>query len=344
MDTNANSPESVETGLTEQGAADALLDLMQADNTDSDPQQETEEPEEEGHTEESSEEPEAETDESNEEESDEEESNEDNESEEESDGDEDAPEEDLFEVTVKDEEGNDVVEQVSTDELVKGYMRTRDYNRKRTIEGKAHKDAIKELSTVRDSLEATLAAQVTVEEQTFQQLVQQMNRAKTERPDLYPQLHYKALQMQQEVEAKRGTLNQLQQSYQAQKHEEDNLRVQQALGELKEIYPDWEQKQQVLTGYLANNGFSNEDVRGMVNPKIVELVEKARLYDEQQTNLQQASYKKVKRKPQTTLSAGTTGKADNIKSKRVHNETLERVRQTGSVDDAAAALEKLFNQ
>lgn len=333
---NANSTESVDSGLTEQGAAEAFLDLMNTDNPDSEPQQETTDPE--GQPEESSEESEAETEEEQEEESDE-----DSESEEEE-SDEEETEEELFEVTVKDEEGNDVIEQVPTEELVKGYMRTKDYNRKRTMEGKAHKDAIKELSSIRDTLESTLAAQVTVEEQTFQQLIHQMNRAKTERPDLYPQLHYKALQMQQEVEAKRGTLGQLQNSYNVQKHEEDNLRVQQSLGELQEIYPDWEQKQQVLTGYLARSGFNNDDVRGMVNPKIVELVEKARLYDEQQSSLQQTTYKKVKRKAPTTLSAGTTGKADSIKSKRVHNETVDRVRQSGSVDDAAAALEQLFNR
>lgn len=324
---DANSTES----FTQDSAADAILDLISPKAEEV--EQEVEEQEtpdlEEGQTEESGEESEDDT----------EEQEEDTEEEAEEEAE---PEEDYFQVTVKDEDGNDVLEDVTEQELIHGYMRSKDYSRKRTAEGKAHKDAIAQLSGIRDTLEGTIAAQVSIEEKTLQDLMRQLPIAKEQRPDLYQQLHYKALQLQQEVAGKRETLEQLSSSYLAQRDEEQNTRIQQSLHELHNIYPDWGEKQQVLSSYLANEGFSNEDVRGMINPKVVALVEKARLYDEQQSTADSANYKRVKRKITKTLDAGVSGKTAQLRTNKAHNETVGKAKQSGSVDDAASALHALF--
>ena len=341
MTDNANSTESVvenvevsnesSAPLTTDSAADAILAMMT-------PQQEDTQQEEPTSDEQ--------VDDSGEEEHDDTDNPEDSEDEDaETDGSEEQQEEEeYFQVTVKDEDGNDVVEDVSGDELVKGYMRNKDYHRKRTMEAKQVKEQISELTTVRDNLEATMAANLSLEEQTLQQLGNQLQVAQQQRPDLYPELHYKYLQLSQEVANKRNTVNQLRQSYMAQRQEEEQSSVSKALSELQTIYPDWEHKQQELSGYLSNQGFSNADVRGMVNPKIVELVEKAMAYDNQQATLKDAGYKKLKRKVPKVLKSGT-GNAEVAanKSKGV-NQATDQLRKTGSVDDAANALLAMFNK
>lgn len=343
MTINANSPESVtanvvqveqpveQTGYTEQGAAEAILNLMNQSQEEETTQQD--EPTSEEQVEESSDEQDVE-DTDSEEESQDEESSEEQEEE----------EQDYFQVTVKDEEGNDVQEEVSTDELISGYMRNKDYHRKRTMEAKQVKEQVTELSQVRDNLESMLAANISLDERALQTLQSQLSNAQQNRPDLYPELHYKYLQLSQSVEQRRGTLNQLQQSYLEQRNAEESSKFEENLRELQTIYPDWESKQQELTGYLANQGFTDNDVRGMVNPKIVELVEKAMAYDSQQATLKDAGYKKLKRKVPKVLKGGTGNVGVAATKRKAITEAQQRVRKTGSVDDAANAIYSLMNQ
>jgi len=114
---------------------------------------------------------------------------------------------------------------------------------------------------------------------------------------------------------------------------------------LPDIIPEWRdntvaaKEAKDLRAFLLNEGFSEEDVNGLTNATLVKLARKAMLYDKGQTRATEAR-KKPKTQKTKTLKAGSRNTQPKPKSSQ--QQALQRVRQTGRVQDAAAAIKSLL--
>ena len=114
---------------------------------------------------------------------------------------------------------------------------------------------------------------------------------------------------------------------------------------LPEIIPEWRDSKVAskeakdIRAFLLGEGFTEQDVNGLQNATLVKLARKAMLYDKGQTRATEA-----KKKPRTqkakTLKAGSRGSQPKPSSEQ--QQALQRARQTGRVQDAAAAIKSLL--
>lgn len=114
---------------------------------------------------------------------------------------------------------------------------------------------------------------------------------------------------------------------------------------LPDLIPEWrdtkvaKQEATDLRNFLLNEGFSENDVNGLRNATLVKLARKAMLYDRGQTRATQAKTAKPKPKAKT-LKTGSRGSQP--KPKSAQTQALQRARQTGRMQDAAAAIKSLL--
>ena len=114
---------------------------------------------------------------------------------------------------------------------------------------------------------------------------------------------------------------------------------------LPDLIPEWrdtkvaKQEATDLRNFLLNEGFTENDVNGLRNATLVKLARKAMLYDRGQTRATQAKTAKPKPKAKT-LKTGSRGSQP--KPKSAQTQALQRARQTGRMQDAAAAIKSLL--
>tara|TARA_R110000782_G_C14614669_1_gene392533 strand:- start:160 stop:660 length:501 start_codon:yes stop_codon:yes gene_type:complete len=114
---------------------------------------------------------------------------------------------------------------------------------------------------------------------------------------------------------------------------------------LPEIIPEWRDKKVAtkeagdLKDFLVREGFSEQDISGLTNATLVKLARKAMLYDRGQTRAKTAK-QKPKQQASKTLKSGS--RATQPRPKGEQQQALQRVRQSGRVNDAAAAIKSLL--
>jgi hypothetical protein len=114
---------------------------------------------------------------------------------------------------------------------------------------------------------------------------------------------------------------------------------------LPDLIPEWrdtkvaKQEATDLRNFLLTEGFTENDVNGLRNATLVKLARKAMLYDRGQTRATQAKTAKPKPKAKT-LKTGSRGSQP--KPKSAQTQALQRARQTGRMQDAAAAIKSLL--
>ncbi len=94
-----------------------------------------------------------------------------------------------------------------------------------------------------------------------------------------------------------------------------------------------------IEGYLINRGFSDADIESIANPEIIDIIYRALKYDQQQANVQKA-VKHVESKPRIT--APGTGTKSASSSDQKFRADAARLKQTGSINDAAALISRLL--
>jgi len=242
-------------------------------------------------------------------------------------------------------------EEITVEELKRGNLRQRDYTRKtqelaelrREVEAReaevAHKDA--QYAQMLPALEERLMQPVEQEPDwdTLYDTDPTM-AAKAER-QWRKQQEERAAQLQA-VEAERQRMMGLEQ----QRLEQMQARYFEEQRELlPELIPEWRdnsvasKEAKDIRGFLLKEGFSEQDVNGLTNATLVKLARKAMLYDQGQTRATEAK-KKPKTQKTKTLKAGSRSTQPRPKSEQT--QALQRVRQTGRVQDAAAAIKTLL--
>jgi hypothetical protein len=242
-------------------------------------------------------------------------------------------------------------EEITVEELKRGNLRQRDYTRK-----------TQELAEARKTLEANYeeiqreraqyAQMLPALQERLQQPVEQepdwdtlydtdpVMAAKAER-QWKKQQEERTAQLQA-VEAERQRMMGLEQQ-RLEQMQAQYFEQQREL--LPELIPEWRdntvasKEAKDIRGFLLKEGFSEQDVNGLTNATLVKLARKAMLYDQGQTRATEAK-KKPKTQKTKTLKAGSRSTQPRPKSEQ--KQALQRVRQTGRVQDAAAAIKTLL--
>ena len=242
-------------------------------------------------------------------------------------------------------------EEITVEELKRGNLRQRDYTRKTQELAEARKQLEVNYEEIQRE-RAQYAQMLPALQERLQQPVEQepdwdtlydtdpTMAAKAER-QWRKQQEERAAQLQA-VEAERQRMMGLEQQrlgqMQAQYFEEQRQI-------LPELIPEWRdntvasKEAKDIRGFLLKEGFSEQDVNGLTNATLVKLARKAMLYDQGQTRATEAK-KKPKTQKTKTLKAGSRSTQPRPKSEQ--KQALQRVRQTGRVQDAAAAIKTLL--
>ena len=323
-------------------AQDALLKMMEPE-TETPETEEAQPTEEEESTEETQ-------DESLEEESEEEE--EAGEAEEESEeSDEEAKEELLYAVTVNGEE-----QEVTLEELTKGYSRQSDYTKK-TQEIANNRKGM-------ESLQQQYNSEISQIQQERQQYLESLNQIISNTAsglDKFVNVDWNDLKESDPLEyvTKREEFREAQEQVQAmqqehyvaqQRQSQDIQRfrtkaLQEEHGKLVSVLPDWaepEKQKKIVSeirSYASGQGFSDEELNSLVDHRSLLVLMKAQKYDK----LQKADIKSKKLKNKPRVIRAGAGKDKKEDSKRSAKQKMKRLRHTGHVDDAASLLEDMFN-
>ena len=242
-------------------------------------------------------------------------------------------------------------EEITVEELKRGNLRQRDYTRKTQELAEARKQLEANYEEIQRE-RAQYAQMLPALQERLQQPVEQepdwdtlydtdpTMAAKAER-QWRKQQEERAAQLQA-VEAERQRMMGLEQ----QRLEQMQARYFEEQRELlPELIPEWRdnsvasKEAKDIRGFLLKEGFSEQDVNGLTNATLVKLARKAMLYDQGQTRATEAK-KKPKTQKTKTLKAGSRSTQPRPKSEQT--QAFQRVRQTGRVQDAAAAIKTLL--
>ena len=242
-------------------------------------------------------------------------------------------------------------EEITVEELKRGSMRQRDYTRKTQELAEARKELEANFEEIQRE-RAQYAQMLPALQERLQQPVEQepdwdtlydtdpTMAAKAERQWRKQQEERQA--QLQAVEAERQRMMGLEQQ-RVEQMQAQYFEQQREL--LPELIPEWRdnavasKEAKDIRGFLLKEGFSEQDVNGLTNATLVKLARKAMLYDQGQTRATEAK-KKPKTQKTKTLKAGSRSTQPRPKSEQ--KQALQRVRQTGRVQDAAAAIKTLL--
>ena len=255
----------------------------------------------------------------------------------------------LYAVKVDGEES-----EVTLDELLKGYSRQSSFTRKTQDLAEQRKEF--------DNAQQHMAAeyqQIQAERQQYEATLN--NILENSNLDKFANVDWETLKMtdpleymtkkqeQQDAKEKIREL-QMQQHQAATNSQAENGRLyEQAKAEnakfLVEAIPEFQDpdKQPKLISDLRTfgleQGFSEEELNGLIDWRSIVVLDKARRYDQIQNA--DLKTKKVKNKPRVVRSGKGVTRSDS--SKKARTAKMKRLQQSGHVDDAASLLEDMMN-
>jgi len=262
--------------------------------------------------------------------------------------DEEDVEELLYAVKVDGEES-----EVTLDELLKGYSRQSSFTRK-TQELAEQRRQIDELGNRYNSEVQQIQAERQQYEATLQNILENSNLDKFANVDwetlkMTDPLEYMTKKQEQQDAKEKIRELQMQQHQAATNSQAENGRLyEQAKAEnakfLVEAIPEFQDpdKQPKLISDLRSfgleQGFSEEELNGLIDWRSIVVLDKARRYDKIQNA--DLKTKKVKNKPRVVRSGKGVTRSDS--SKRTRTAKMKRLQQSGHVDDAVSLLEDMM--
>ena len=269
--------------------------------------------------------------------------------------DEEAEEELLYAVKV---DGGE--QEVTLDELMKGYSRQSDYTKKtqelaegRKAIGQLYSQYNSEIGALQQERQQYVAALSQVVQHSLSGLEQYNNidweTLKQEDPIEYFSKRDELQQRQAQLAANQQQMEQAQYQQnaqaQAQRDERQGKFANYHMAQLEEKLPEWkdpDQKTKIWNEareFALSQGYAENEFDSLLDHRHLLILLKAKKYDDLQGN--DISSKKVKNKPKVVRAGSPRGKQDSDKSKRTVK--MKRLRNTGHVDDAASILEDMFN-
>ena len=270
------------------------------------------------------------------------------ESEEESEEDEGEEEPDVYAVKV---DGDEL--EVSLDELISGYSRHSDYTRK-TQEIASERSQLAEMQ----NHWANEITQAQAERQQYMEALGQFAQQSMDGLEQFNNVDWENLRQTDPIafvtkkEEFREVTDNLQQlkaerdrSLQQQNQELSKMRslaVQEEHKRLVAAVPEWNNKEKRdkmagdLSSYALEQGFSQEELKELIDHRQFLVLMKAQKYDALQNS--DVKSKKLKNKPKVIRAGkGTNKKSDTAKAKRIAS--MKRLKESGHVDDSVTLFE-----
>ena len=258
---------------------------------------------------------------------------------------EEAPEEDTDEAEEVDEDPTDEAEadeseatfevdgeSLTAEELKLGYLRQSDYTKKT----QAVAEQRKAFEAQSEQAEATMNALMSAAGADISRF-QNVNweQAAIDNPDQYKQAKAAYEQAQSTYNLIRAQADQFQTQQQQQTEAAQKEAAKESLTVLKTNIPNWNNDLYYKIGeYAQGLGVSGEEFNKVSDHRLITALWKAMQFDQAK---QVAAKKKVKPSATKTLSGSKADSTKAVESESARK-TRERLRKTGTVDDAAAAL------
>lgn len=260
-------------------------------------------------------------------------------------------EETLYEVTV-----NGQKQQVTLDELMKGYSRESDYTKK-TME---LSDKRKEIDGLQSNLAKELEAVKNSRSYYAEQLDEFSKQLGSKQEDInWDQLYQedpaeyvrkkaesdRNKELLQKAQAEQQRLQEEQRLEQQKVYDEYIAKERQLLEEKLPIYKNKEKRDQFVNNlkvYAKENGYSDQELAMMVDHRAVLMLADAYKYD--QLKKTKLSGKKVNNPPKIVRPNASNVNESSEKEVK-HNNRMKRLKKTGSIRDAQSVIKDLvFNK
>jgi len=257
----------------------------------------------------------------------------------------------LYAVTVNGEE-----QEVTLDELLKGYSRQSDYTRKTQEISEQRKQAdaavqqhLAEVGQIRNERQQYMQTLQNIIDNSGQQFDQFIDVDWDTLKETNPIEYVTKREEYREVQERISSLQQQQHAV-AQKQAQDATTLHaQTLNQehqrLVEVLPEWgdpEKQREIgveIRDYARTQGFADKEISDLIDHRSVLVLRKSMLYD--RLNSSDVTSKKLKNKPRVVRSG--KGASKSTEKRSVRAKSMKRLQQTGHVDDAAALLEDMMN-
>ena len=236
-------------------------------------------------------------------------------------------------------------QQISAKEAAEGYMRTADYTRKTQEASEIKKTALSELQAAQQE-RAVLAQLIPIVQAELQSM-------QAQEPDWQKLYNEDPLEFVRQKDAARDRQDRInaykaeQQRLEYQEKIEQDQKLQQQLSEgrakLLEKNPQWKDPKrwnadvQKMTATAVSEGFSEDELQYITDPRTIGILRKAAAYDE----LMAKKPTPVQSKSPKVASAGSSSSAP--KPSTEINRAKQRLAKTGRIADAAALFENFVN-
>jgi hypothetical protein len=244
--------------------------------------------------------------------------------------------------------------ELTIDELERGYHRQSDYTRK-----------MQEVATHRAAFEQATRQNLAMREQLDQGLraTQQLMQASLpQEPDwvalaAHPDPRMLSIAQiewgkQQQKLAHVASMIQANQQAAAQEYSQSHqARLQDSFEKMVELNPDWKDPkvrakgQAEIAEYTASRGFTQDDLKGIVDPRIIGILRDAARYNAalkaMQSRRREGSQSDVERQRQVRSADGGAAQPRNSRNSRAAQEDRNRLQKTGRLEDAAKVFERM---
>ena len=222
-------------------------------------------------------------------------------------------------------------ESVSVEEIKLGYMRQSDYTKKTQAVAEQRKAAEDQTATYESSLSALLTA-AGADLSRFDNV--NWEQSAVDNPDQYRQAKAMYEQTKQTHDFIRAQANEHHQRSEKQQQAAAKESAKESLTVLKSTIPNWNNDLYYSIGEYANSlGVTSEEFNETHDHRMITALYKAMKFDQAKSVTQ----KKVKANPTKTLS-GKKAEPKDLGKKDNYRKSRERLKKSGSMDDAVQAL------
>jgi len=229
-------------------------------------------------------------------------------------------------------------ETLTAEELKLGYLRQSDYTKKTQAVAEQRKAFEAQTEQTQATMNALLSA-ANADLSRFQNV--NWETVAIENPDQYKQAKAAYEQTQSTYNFIQAQADQFQEQQQQQTEQAHKEAAAESLTVLKTTIPTWTNDLYYKIGDYAQKdlGVSSDEFNKVSDHRLITALYKAMLFDQAK---QVTAKKKIKPSPTKTLSGGKADSSKAVQSESARK-TRERLRKTGTVDDAAAALLNRMN-
>lgn len=246
-----------------------------------------------------------------------------------------------LEVTVKGEDGSDVVEKPTIKELREGYMRRKDYSRK-TAEVARQREEVPE--KIRQGVEGERTAYLQQLQQLNDLVIESVapelknvdwNNLSATDPFEYVRLKNRSEQLQNVLSVIKSKQQEVTKKQEMERSQALQKVAQQARQTLEDKIPGWNDQlyQQLMESAVNDYGYRRDEVAAWVDPKAFQL-----LHDANEFRKMKAAKPVVDKRVVSVPKAVKPGTAQAAKPQQKQNEAFKKLQSSGRFEDAAAVI------